>query len=59
MSPAAEKLSRRYGIDLELAEALVKAGFASPGAIRRATIADLVTVPGVGKATANKLKDLV
>ena len=59
MNPSAAKLVNRYNVDSILAEALVEAGFASPGAIRRATIAELMTVPGVGRATARKLKELM
>lgn len=39
----------------EIVDALIEAGYDSPDAIRRATLSNLMKVPGIGKKTAQKL----
>ena len=56
MDQATTKLARKFGVSLDVAHALVEAGYGNPTSIRRATKADLQKVSGIGPATANKLK---
>ena len=56
MNPNASKLVKRFGIALDIAKGLVAAGYGSPGKIRRATLADLREVNGVGSVMARRLK---
>ena len=55
MNAQAQKLAIKLG-DPALADLLVKAGFDNPAKIRRATNEQLEAVPGVGKATRERLR---
>lgn len=56
MNPKASKLIKRFGIALDIAQALVAAGYGSLGSIRQATLSDLRKVKGIGRAMARRLK---
>ena len=56
MDPRARKLIR-LGVAAEDAVALVEAGFDKPSLIRKAKVADLEAVPGIGEAKRKALKD--
>ena len=56
MDPRASKLVR-LGVGVEDAAALVVAGFDKPSLIRKAKVADLEAVPGIGEAKRKALKE--
>ena len=51
-----KKMALVLGISDELAQALFDAGYKGPKAVKQAKQSDLEKVPGVGPATAKKLK---
>ena len=56
MDPRASKLVK-LGVAAEDAVALVEAGFDKPSLIRKAKVADLEAVAGIGEAKRKALKD--
>ena len=51
-----KKMAVVLNISDELALALFQAGYKGPKAVKQAKQSDLEKIPGVGKATAQKLK---
>lgn len=56
MTRRAHKLEVKFDLDPKVAEALFAAGFTGTSKVRRASRADLLKVPGVGPATADRLQ---
>lgn len=56
MDPRARKLVRK-GLEVADAVALVEAGIDSPAKIRRAKVAEIEAIPGIGEAKRKAIKE--
>jgi len=56
MDARTQKLQLKLGIDAEVAQALVRVGLGKPNLIRNATDKMLEAVPGIGKATLERIR---
>jgi len=56
MDARTQKLQLKLGINAEIAEALVRVGLGKPSSIRNATDEMLRAVPGIGKATLERIR---
>ena len=56
MDPRARKLQLKFDLARNVAEALLAAGYTGTTKVRKASRADLLKVPGIGPATADRLR---
>ena len=52
----ASRLVRHYKLDKDIAETLVKAGYAMPAKIRKASDNELKAIKGIGQASVNSIR---